>query len=1177
MKCEWFIRSMEYIRGLQMQMIEMVDEQIANTIPLSQMGPEDMDAEENANQVPVGEMDDAANANEPPVDAANGNAEKDAENANEPPVGEIENDIPVVDTVDEYMADDVVGVEDDKDETSNGQDANGIEVGKNATLDDIPDNKDEMSNSQCPEKDPEPSDKDAAIMNEAVAEPQTYDRSVKDPKPSDKDAALPTSIYNKDHILYEVASIKSKVGNIENSVGVVDVSHLLRQVSILKERIGVVENVLGVKFEENLVANDDKLVVDDGHINIWILETFPNSSQFFSKDPSKIPRALSWSKIKSFDKKHHFILFDQRVQPIKKLIPTHSEMKCEWFIRSMEYIRGLQMQLIEMVDEQIANTIPLSQMCPEDMDAEENANQVPVGEMDDVANVNAEKDGENANEPPVDGANVNAEKDGENANEPPVDGANANAEKDGENANDPPVDGANANAEKEGENANEPPVAEIENDIPFLDMVDEYMADDFVGVEDDKDERSNEQDDNGIAVGKNATLDDIPDNTDEMCNMQCPVVMNEPVAEPQTSDKDAALPIYNKDHILSEVASIKSKVGNIEKSVGVVDVSHLLRQVSILKERIGVVENVLGVKFEEKLVGNGDKLVVDDGHINLKTADANTPMTTNAADDEKHKLHYMDPSMFTGPMTQLMKAVFISSPDPDQARNVMQVDVDCTSLPNLNEKFSDIGYDGFDQTPHDVRIHLQESMNVDTEVKESEIVADKETKCEEQPDTVVADTPCEKLGNTSEQPDSSEKQTCDTEEQPDTVVADTPCEELGDTSEHPDSAGKQTCDTADQPDLVMADTPSEKVVEQSAEGNDIAREPEGKRAITDDNGIEYICIDDEDDPEAVKAEKVRSIFTSLKRKRKVGKYYKSPYTNPPDTTPIKLRRRSSRINHENMSPPKAPDFDDNLEVSQLEPFIENLSRARRSKPFKVTVPAYFKKWLNEAPPKAQFFFPWGDENNVVDRRFWECLLGTGAWSAGWLRDEHLDVWVDLMWVHRPSDADWAMAGGFFSACVMDGNLRGYWANGVKYPVSWCDVEKVLFPINEPRKHWALGELHIRTGVVTIYDSFRRHSYKHTWWNKTMPEVFGYRLPKYLKEHGVLSAKGIETDGYAITWKYADNVPQQCTDYGDCGIWVCINLYRLCHNMSLNAEDPAKTAIAYRERMVDYLWKQKIEI
>lgn len=72
----------------------------------------------------------------------------------------------------------------------------------------------------------------------------------------------------------------------------------------------------------------------------------------------------------------------------------------------------------------------------------------------------------------------------------------------------------------------------------------------------------------------------------------------------------------------------------------------------------------------------------------------------------------------------------------------------------------------------------------------------------------------------------------------------------------------------------------------------------------------------------MQAEKVRSIFNELKRKRKVGKYYKSPYTNLPETTPIKLRRRSARINNKNISPPAAPDFDENLEVSQLEPFTE---------------------------------------------------------------------------------------------------------------------------------------------------------------------------------------------------------------------------------------------------------------
>ena len=88
--------------------------------------------------------------------------------------------------------------------------------------------------------------------------------------------------------------------------------------------------------------------------------------------------------------------------------------------------------------------------------------------------------------------------------------------------------------------------------------------------------------------------------------------------------------------------------------------------------------------------------------------DVNAPMKTNDSDDQKHNLFYTDPCMFTGPMTQLMKAVGMEFPHQDQSNNVMQVDLDnkfdCSSLPKLNEKFSDIGYDGFGQTPQPVRI-----------------------------------------------------------------------------------------------------------------------------------------------------------------------------------------------------------------------------------------------------------------------------------------------------------------------------------------------------------------------------------------------------------------------------------------------------------------------------------------
>lgn len=167
-----------------------------------------MNADENATQFPF-DMDDAAN--------------------NETPVTDVANDVLVVD--------------------------NGIEVGKSAMVNDIPVLFDDVVGVECNEF--------PKVMNHDVVEPSHNDTSVNDPQPSGKDAALPN--FQKD-MLSEVASIKSKVQYIENSVGVVDVSHLLHQVSVLKERICFVENVLGVKFEENLVANDDKSV--DGHMKV---------------------------------------------------------------------------------------------------------------------------------------------------------------------------------------------------------------------------------------------------------------------------------------------------------------------------------------------------------------------------------------------------------------------------------------------------------------------------------------------------------------------------------------------------------------------------------------------------------------------------------------------------------------------------------------------------------------------------------------------------------------------------------------------------------------------------------------------------------------------------------------------------------------------------------------------
>ncbi|GKE06509.1 phospholipase-like protein [Tanacetum coccineum] len=102
-----------------------------------------------------------------------------------------------------------------------------------------------------------------------------------------------------------------------------------------------------------------------------------------------------------------------------------------------------------------------------------------------------------------------------------------------------------------------------------------------------------------------------------------------------------------------------------------------------------------------------------------------------------------------------------------------------------------------------------------------------------------------------------------------------------------------------------------------------------------------------------------------------------------------------------------------------------------------------------------------------------------------------------------------------------------------YPLPWIAVEKVYFPVNEPKEHWCLAQLEIRTGV------------------------------------------GISADHYKITYNYA-SVPFQASLYGDCGIWVCIFIYRLCRNLPMAVDkDPLETVLAYRERMLEFFWNHKI--
>ncbi|GKD53713.1 phospholipase-like protein [Tanacetum coccineum] len=193
----------------------------------------------------------------------------------------------------------------------------------------------------------------------------------------------------------------------------------------------------------------------------------------------------------------------------------------------------------------------------------------------------------------------------------------------------------------------------------------------------------------------------------------------------------------------------------------------------------------------------------------------------------------------------------------------------------------------------------------------------------------------------------------------------------------------------------------------------------------------------------------------------------------------------------------------------------DLSRAPYSRRTKVILPECLDM-VYALGDDTSHIFTWGNNDIFVYRSFWLNLLGLK--EGGWLSDRHLDAWFELMWSFRLTDADWAIASSYLCGFVMRGDIPGWVCNGVRHPVIWADMEQVFFSINEPNKHYCLDVLHIRTGVISLYDS--------------------------LFSEGVeINAKGIPLESYNINFAVGKDVPIQ--------------------------------GLAYREHMFDYFWKYKI--
>nr|GEV57379.1 phospholipase-like protein [Tanacetum cinerariifolium] len=184
--------------------------------------------------------------------------------------------------------------------------------------------------------------------------------------------------------------------------------------------------------------------------------------------------------------------------------------------------------------------------------------------------------------------------------------------------------------------------------------------------------------------------------------------------------------------------------------------------------------------------------------------------------------------------------------------------------------------------------------------------------------------------------------------------------------------------------------------------------------------------------------------------------------------------------------------------------------------------------------KCQQLKPWGEEDDLIGLDD-KCLV--------WLLDSYIQLWVWYMWYFRQSCHDWSIVRCYFLTLLLQDSMPFFYVTDKIYPMAWRDVEQVFIPINEPKRHWSLAQFHIQSGNVTFYDSQKIEGVEYRPWYLKMRSCLETKLRVLLHRTGMFASKGIDPNNYSIKFGQVLNVPQQGGLVGDCGVFVCLFLYR----------------------------------
>nr|KAJ0201149.1 hypothetical protein LSAT_V11C600316790 [Lactuca sativa] len=271
---------------------------------------------------------------------------------------------------------------------------------------------------------------------------------------------------------------------------------------------------------------------------------------------------------------------------------------------------------------------------------------------------------------------------------------------------------------------------------------------------------------------------------------------------------------------------------------------------------------------------------------------------------------------------------------------------------------------------------------------------------------------------------------------------------------------------------------------------------------------------DDDDDKEVTPDKPRS--------RKPSQYLCPPYTEL-HTTPKQKRRTKKKVDMKSTSPVPPPVFGVAHDFSML-----------RLQPYVAGGEDVIQNYVLHSYDVQHRLF-----NFVLDRDFWSSLFGHTR--DGWLESAHITIWYRLLMERRfESDRHTIMPPNFFVSHAL-----------------------------EEGQDWRA--FMVASMEVHIYDSLGRGAYEK-FQSEGIFSKFERRVTNYLDKIKYWAWRNIPKIPLNMQFIYEENVPQQSSHLGDCGVFLCMFMEQLVSGQPIRVLiDPKNAALEFRLRMAKIIW------